>query len=62
MEKFLIKEKNEKATLVTNPATRKNVDLWGAEGWKDVLQLLKEQSNKMGKLSRMLSHPEMDAN
>ena len=27
----------------------------GAEGWKDVLQLLKEQSVKMEKLARALS-------
>ena len=27
----------------------------GAEGWKDVLQLLREQSNKMEKLARALS-------
>ena len=27
----------------------------GAEGWKDVIQLLKEQSKKMEKLPRALS-------
>ena len=27
----------------------------GAEGWKDVLQLLREQSKKMEKLARALS-------
>ena len=32
----------------------------GAEGWKDVLQLLREQSEKMEKLARALSVIQQD--
>ena len=41
-----------------NKNTAGNTDLGassGAEGWKDVLQLLKEQNEKMEKLARALS-------
>ena len=44
--------------METNLKTVGNTDSGassGAEGWKDVLQLLKEQNDKMEKLARALS-------